>query len=403
MSNVVLEKLNRDWLALAEQADAASFRGKLEEIIDKCTVNMEYFGEKFPSSGGVDGMYHKTENADSFLYSDWTSSFWSGMIWLAYEYTGEERFKEYGLMQLKSFRERYEKNIILDHHDIGFLYSLSCVAAYKMTGDEFAKETALLAAKKLAGRFRREVGVIQRGGSLTDYNDQHCGAFIVDCCLNVPLLFWAAQETGNREYYEMADTHLRNVLKYMVRENASVYQYVKLDVKGGGVLKAHTPQGADDPEGCWSRGQAWAVYGLALAYRYTGDPVYLEYDKYVTNYFLNRLQSDLTSNWDFLYRDDKDQRDTSATAITLCGLLELSRHLPVSDPLKKQYEAAAVAITQALIEKYMYRPEEASNGVLKGGVYAYRDNRCVNEPVIWGDYYFMEALIRLCEPCRVFW
>lgn len=400
---VTREPLKDDWNKLAKGIDSQIFEDALERSIRMVRNNLNAFTDKFPSAGGVNGVYQPTNNADTFLYSDWTSSFWTGMIWLAYELTGEDKFKEVGLIHSQSFRERYETNDILDHHDIGFLYTLSCVAAYKITEDDFSKETALLAAEKLAGRYREKAGIIQRGGPLDDPNHPSAGEFIIDCCMNLPLLYWAANITGERKYYDMAYRHIQQAGNHMVRDTGATHQNFKIDVFTGEPIKGWTSQGDGDDRGCWSRGQSWAIYGLPISYTYTGDFTLLEQAKNVANYFLNRLQSDYCANWDFLYTKDEDQRDSSAVAITACGLLELAKQLPLSDPDRKTYESAAKTLMAKLIENYMYSEDEVSNGLLKGGVYAYKTHLCVDEPVIWGDYYFMEALVRLTKYFRMYW
>lgn len=400
---VTKEPLKKDWVSLAKNVDNKIFQDFLTYALQNVADNLDCFTEKFPSSGGVDGVYQPTENADAFLFSDWTSSFWTGMVWLAYEITGDEKFKKVGLIHSKSFRERYEKNIILDHHDIGFLFTLSCVAAYKLTGDAFSKETALLAAEKLAKRYREKAGIIQVRGLIEDEAHESTGEFIIDCCMNLPLLYWAANETGNRKYWEMAYSHIQNVANFMVQDNAATHQNFKKDIHTGEPLRGWTGQGDGNPDGCWSRGQAWAIYGLPISYTYTGDWSLLEIAKRVSNYFLNRLQSDNCANWDFLYQSDADQRDTSAVAIAVCGMLELAKQLPLGDPDRVVYESAAKVLTADLIKNYAYTKAESPNALLKAGVYAFKTDLCVNEPVIWGDYYMMEALCRLTRYFKMYW
>ena len=390
-----------------QEQDAVSnftiYKRALETCIDRVRANLSAFTYKFPSACGVNDAYLSTENADDLLCSDWTSGFWSGMVWLCYELTGDEQFKEVGLEHVKSFRNRLDRDIMLDHHDIGFLYTLSCTAAYKLTGDSFARETALMAAKKLSGRFREIPGIIQRGGNLNDPNDQHTGAFIIDCCLNIPLLYWAAQATGEQRYHEMAYRHIKNVQRCMILPDASCYQYFKLDIHTGEPIGGSTPQGANEPGCCWSRGQAWGMYGFAISYAYNGDTSLLESADRMSRYFLNRVQSDGICNWDFLYRSDDDQRDTSASAIAVCGMLELAKQLPLCEKARHIYENASLSILRTLIEHYMYTEEESPNAILRGGVYALRSNRGVNEPTIWGDYFFMEALVRVTRYFQMYW
>lgn len=403
MKDVVKEPFAQRWLSCEAPLDFALYQHALQQCVDKVRANLENFTDCFPSACGQGDRYLPTKNADSFLASDWTSGFWTGMVWLCYEITGEEAFRKVGMEHVKSFRKRLDENDMLNHHDIGFLYTLSCTAAYKLTGDEFARETALLAAKKLGERFREVAGIIQRGGDLNDPNDQHTGAFIIDCCLNIPLLYWAAETTGDHRYYEMAYRHIKNVQKHVILPDASCYQYFKLDINTGEPLGGSTPQGANVEGCCWSRGQAWGMYGLGISYDYTGDASLLESADKMSRYFLNRLQSDDICNWDFLYRSDDDQRDTSAAAIAVCGMLELAKNMPLQSPDRKVYENASLAILRSLIENYMYTDEESPNAILKGGVYSFKSNRGVNEPNIWGDYYFMEALVRVTRYFKMYW
>lgn len=218
--------------------DRVVYENALQYCVDKARENLEGFTYKFPAAAGVDGVYKTTNNTDKFLGSNWTSGFWAGMVWLAYKLTGDKVFRDVGFIHIKSFRERYENNDVLDHHDIGFLYSLSCVAAYKATGDKLAYETALLAARKLADRFREKAGIIQQGGPLDDLSHRKTEVFIVDCCMNLPLLYWAAQTIGDRSYYDKAYTHIKNVVKYMVLDSGATYQRFKLDVLQVSLWKA---------------------------------------------------------------------------------------------------------------------------------------------------------------------
>ncbi len=401
-SRIIKEDLNKDWCALAEGIEKEIFDETLKYAIKRVSQNLEPFTNKFPSSGGVNGIYQPCNNTDKFLYSDWTSSFWTGMVWLSYELTKDEKFKEIGDIHLKSFRKRLDENDDLNHHDIGFLYILSCVAAYKAIGSEFAKETALLAAKKLSERFNEVAGVIQVRGNVNS-PDPNNGTFIVDCSLNIPLLYWASDMTGDEKYRIMAKRHIKNVANYMVRDNAATHQSFTISTETAEPLGGSTPQGDGSLDGCWSRGQAWAIYGLPISYTYTGEASLLEVCKRTVNYFLNRLQSDNVPNWDFLYKTDDDQRDTSASAIAVCGMLELAKNLPLYDPDRKVYEAAAKVLTHSLIKNYLYSENEDSNALIKSGVYAFKTNLCVNEPTIWGDYFFMESLVRLTQYFRMYW
>ena len=170
----------------------------IEDAICQIDANMEYFKDKFPWSATKQNKYEIIENIE------WTDGFWTGLLWLAYEYTNDEKYKELAEKNVASFKNRVEKNIEIEHHDLGFLYSLSCVSGYKVANLSDAKEAALKAADKLITRYQEVGGFIQAWGEL-GHKDHY--RFIIDCLLNIPLLYWASETTGDNKYREMANTH----------------------------------------------------------------------------------------------------------------------------------------------------------------------------------------------------
>jgi len=378
------------------------FQSALNFVMNRIDQNLEEFTHKFPSAHTVNNVYQPVENASMDYFSDWTSSFWTGMIWLAYELTNDAKYLDAASIHVDSFKQRLEDRDILNHHDIGFLYSLSCVAGYKLTGDEKAKQTALDAAKLLAMRFREKSGIIQVRGFLEDKEHKERGVYIIDCSMNVPLLYWAAEMTGDKTYYDKAYRHMNNVIAHMVREDGSSYQIFHIDADTGQPMRGWTGQGHAD-EDCWSRGQAWVMYGLPLSYRYTGDKQFIEVAKHTSNFFLNNLPEDLVCNWDLVFHEQDGQRDTSAAAIAVCGLLDLARQLPVLDEDRVLYEKAALAILDSLAEHYTTINDAGANGVLGHGVYSYPKNLGVDECNTWGDYYYMEALVRVLHDWKPYW
>ena len=401
LERIKRENFNINWAA-EKRPSQALFEKAMEHCLTITRKNTEEFAEKFMSACGVNGRYIPVENADMTLCSDWTSSFFTGMLWLAYEYSGEEKFKLLAKKHTQSFRERLKSNDMVDHHDVGFLYILSAVADYKVTGDEKAKQLGLCAADKLLTRFREKIGIFQQNGNLQDLSSHMTGRFIIDCSMNVPLLYWATSVTGNESYAQKATIHMNHMLQHLVRDSAGTYQAGILDIETGAVKKLFAPQGAQGDNACWSRGQAWGIYGLSLLAEHTGCTAYLDVAKKLSIYFLNRLPSDRIANWDLLFTADNDQRDSSAAAIAVCGLLELSKQLPVYDPDRNLLESAALCILGSLTENYLIR-EEDSNALLRGGVYSMTADRGVNEPCIWGDYFYMEALMRVLKPFRLYW
>jgi len=332
---------------------------------------------------------------------DWTASFWTGMVWLAYEITGDEKYRAAAERQLPSYKKRLELLIAIDTHDLGFLYSLSAVAAYRLAGNAEARTMALQAADLLAERYYPEAEIIQAWGDLNDPEQR--GRMIIDCLMNLPLLYWASQETGDARYASMARRHGMQSARYLVRDDDTSYHTYYMDPRTGEPRYGNTHQGYAD-DSCWARGQAWGIYGFALSYVYTGDDAFLRAAKRLADYFLTRLPEDGVVYWDLVFVDGKEQeKDSSAAAIAVCGLLELAKRLPVGDPDKDKYAAAAVAMLSALTERYTTKAHPEADGLLLHGVYNKPRGWGVDECMIWGDYFYFEALVRLRADWRLYW
>ncbi len=362
-------------------------------IIGKIEENLEYFTDYFPDYG----RNQRYGQIDNVL---WTSSFWTGMLWLAYEITGESKYIQVAKKHTQNFKRRIDERIKVDNHDLGFLYSLSCVADHKLTGDQEAKEIAVRAADYLITRYHKKAGIIQAWGDLNNPEEQ--GRMIIDCNMNLPLLYWASEVTGNTVYSEIARNHVNQAAKYIVREDASSFHTYFMDVETGEPKYGKTGQGYAD-NSCWSRGQAWGIYGFTLSYIYTGDYHFIELAKKLGNYFLNRLSEDDVCYWDLIFTDGTEERDSSAAAIAACGFLELSKHLPLSDNSKRLYENAALKILKSLTENYTSKNLPESNAVLLHAVGSKPYSSNVDEPLIFGDYYYFEAMVRVLKDWKLYW
>ena len=367
--------------------------GALHEALKKIDGNTKTFINTFPRPCSTNYVYPGILNGGE--WDDWTSGFWTGMLWLAYEITGEERYRKTAFFQIKSYDERITNKVAVNHHDLGFLYTPSVVAGYKITGNERAKQAGLKAANHLLGRYKEKGEFIQAWG---DLNDPTAYRLIIDCNLNVPLLFWASEVTGDSKYREIATKHINTAAKVVVREDSSTHHTFYFDPETGNPVKGVTAQGAGD-DSAWARGQAWGVYGFPLAYSYLKDEKFVELFKRVTNYFLNHLPSDDICYWDLMFDENSgEERDTSSAAIAVCGMLEMIKYLPDSDPDKKIYENAVNSIMKSLITKYTTKNIEYSNGLLTQAVYSKPNGSGVDECCIWGDYFYMEALVRIMKP-----
>ena len=202
------------------------------------------FTEQFQKAYSENGFYQPIPN------NYWTCGFWTGEIWLAYERTKDENLKKAGLLQAKSFLKRITERVDVDNHDMGFLYTPSCVAAYRLTGDETAKKAALMAADNLMERFQEKGRFFQAWGELGAKDNYR---LIIDCLLNMPLLFWASEVTGDPKYREKATAHILTAMNCVIRPDHSTYHTYFFDPETGEPVKGVTHQGNRDGS-AWSRG-----------------------------------------------------------------------------------------------------------------------------------------------------
>lgn len=371
---------------------------KVQAAIDTATqktlLNIAKLDGQLPGEFCIEGGWPRTENIG------WTTGFWTGQLWLLWELTCHASFRHQAERLIASFVERLNNRIDVDHHDLGFLYTLSCVSAWKLTGNEQARKTAIQAAGSLLERFNPVTNVIQAWGDLNDPEQQ--GRMIIDCNMNLPLLYWASQQTGDDKYAAAAVRHIQQVACHIVRPDASTHHTFYLDTNSGQPRFGKTHQGYSDTS-CWSRGQAWGIYGFMLSYRYTGQREYVDITRSLAHYFLNRLPDDLVCYWDLDLKGADVYRDSSAAAIAACGLLDLASALPATDQYKTYYEDAALNIVSSLIDNYLSGMEERCDGLLKHGACNVNKNKGVDACNIYGDYFFVEALTRLNQSWAPYW
>lgn len=376
----------------------AELEEALEIAVLQTRFSMSRFGRVFKHVFSTNNFYTEASN------DQWTNGFWTGQLWLAYECTKDEEMKQTALAHADDFRYRIENQIETDTHDLGFLYTPSCVAAYKLTGDERAKETALMAARKLLERFHEKGQFLQAWGKLNEPDNYR---LIIDCLLNLPLLYWAGGVTGDKVFAKKAEAHVRTALKVLIRPDYSTYHTFYFQPETGAPLKGVTHQGYS-ADSAWSRGQAWGIYGIALSYRYTKNPEYVELFEKVTGYFLEHLPCNLVPYWDFIFEDGSiEPRDSSAAAIAACGMLEMAKYLP--EEKASYYNGAARRLMKALYDTCAAKSEIISDGLLLHGVYGRKTlyNDCIDHGIdecnLWGDYYYLEGLVRLRNVWTPYW
>ncbi|WP_313693519.1 glycoside hydrolase family 88 protein [Halorarum halobium] len=375
--------------------DRAALRRARSDAIARIGENLDTFHDEFPGPSSDDLVYAPTDNRDG-----WTTSFWTGLCWLAYEVTGEARFREAAEAQLETFERRLESGDV-ETHDLGFLYTLSAVAGHRLTGTERYRSAALAAADLLVDRFWEAPGLIQAWGDHEAEEDTwNRGRMIVDTMMNLPLLFWASETTGDSTYASVAETHARTNAEHVVRADGSTFHTFKCDVETGAPIGGETAQGYD-ADSRWSRGQTWAIYGYALAADYTNERAYARLSARLANHYLSNVEADCVPRWDFDAPAEQDWRDSSAAAIAACGLDELARQLPLADRRAASYRNAALETLGSLAEHYTTEGLD-SNGLLTEGAYDPTDGD-YDECCIWGDYFYLEALVRATDQWDRYW
>ena len=364
--------------------------GALTDALAKIDRGIETFDGDFPCEYSVDNVYAATENV-----SGWGNGFWTGILWHAFELTGDAKYMNVATSHVPSFYNRIENKIGVNHHDMGFLYTPSCVAAYKLTGNNEAKEAALLAAQHLISRYHEKGQFIQAWGDVSA-NDNY--RLIVDCLLNIPLLYWATEVTGDVTYRDIAYNHFKTTVSVCYREDGSTYHTYFFDQTTGEPIKGVTHQGASD-DSTWARGQAWGMYGPLLTYIYEKDESAMDAFTAAADYFLEYLPTDYVAYWDLSFNDgDYEPKDSSSAAIALCAMLEGIKHMDESDPRRETYVKACNRIMNSLIDHYTTKDVPAANGLLLHATYSKPGNIGVDEMNIWGDYFYMEALHRMLDP-----
>lgn len=358
-----------------------------DKIVDKVSRTSTRIGATFPYVS-VNGQY------DAHPPHWWTAGFWPGLLWLIYRDTKNERLKDIAV----SCEEQMDVPLLAYdelHHDVGFMWSLTAVAQHKLLGTEVSRRRGLIAASHLMGRYNAA------GRFIRAWNEpDEPGWAIIDCLMNLPLLYWASATTADPRFRHVAKAHADTALREFLRPDGSAYHIVCFDPETGERVGARGGQGFA-PESAWARGTAWALYGMALSCRYLRDDVYLQAAKRSAHFFLAHLPEDGVPCWDFRAPlvDDMGY-DSTSSAIAASGLLEISALVPEAE--QQFYYNAAVKILKALDDHYSAWDEEEEGLLLKGTANFPRKS-CVNVPHIYGDYFFAEAVAKWRGQSELFW
>ena len=314
--------------------------------------------------------------------SDWTSGFYAGCLWLMHDQTGQAAWRTRAEAQTADLES--QKNNTQDH-DVGFRLMASYGNGLRLTGAPAYREVLLTGARSLATRFDPDAGCL-RSWSWGSWSFP----VIIDNMMNLELLFWAAENGGDPSLREIAVSHALRTRENHVRPDGGTYHVVDYDPQTGVVLKRQTHQGRAD-DSTWARGEAWALYGFTVVYRHTKDARFLDTATRVADYVIAHRPADSVPYWDYS-APATEPRDTSAAAIAASGLLELSTHVP--SPAKERYRDAAAEMLRSLASRTYLAEGSPSAGILLHGTGHKPGGTEIDVSLIYGDYYFLEALLR---------
>lgn len=328
----------------------------------------------------------KTNEIKKVPSRDWTSGFFAGNLWQLYRLTGNEAYKK----QAEKWTPFSKKESVnRNSHDVGFKVYCSYGEALKVANKQEYKDVIIKGAETLCTRFDAKVGAIRSW----DFNKEIWDyPVIIDNMMNLELLFEATKLSGNKKYQDIAIQHANTTLKNQFREDNSCYHVIDYNPATGTVRKKTTLQGYND-DSVWARGQGWAVYGFTMSYRYTKDPAYLKQAEATAKFFMNdkNLPEDGIPYWDF--RDPaipNSARDVSAATVMASALYELYDYTK-----NKSYLAFAEKIIASLhSDKYILDPKINAPFIFDHSTGNWPKHDEIDEPIIYADYYFLEALLR---------
>jgi len=354
------------------------------EKIERSLSTLEYFPDRCP------GAEWRLVNKDR-IPGHWVDGFWVGQLWLAFAHTRDPKFE----IAAREWSERVAwLKTTTGTHDLGFIFYLSNVLGAYVTGDESLFENALTAAETFTQRYN------PRGEYLLAWGDIHGdtlqrGKINIDLMMNLSLLFWASSQRGDMKYARIAARHARTSRFALVRPDGSTAQVADFNPETGAFLRQETHQGISHTT-CWSRGQAWGLHGFAETYRRTGHEAFLYTARRLAEYAIANAPDDKVPFWDYDSLDIPDTyRDSSAAAVYAAGLLELADG-ETDASLAGRWRAEAAAIVRSLWENYSTCEDDLPS-ILKHGSVSVPHGEA-DHGLVYGDYYFLEALLRLMKP-----
>ena len=368
---------------MATTSQLATYNAALDFAEQQVQALIRDYPDYFPMYTAMGKWQHQGEK-----WTQWTDGFLGGMMWQfclrGHDQTWRGPAEHYSRLLEHRQHDR-------DVHDLGFIFLSTYLPWYELTGDQQLHDVLVQAGRTLAMRFK------EKGQYLRSFVSDE--SLFIDIMMNVPIIFYAANESGDRELVRIANAHCRTTRDKIVRADGSTAHEGIFDLQTGAFLREDTHQGLA-PHSAWARGLAWSLYGYSKCFALTGNQEFLEVAERNARYWIDHLPADGVPFWDF----DADttqpppwgaQKESSAGAIAASGLLDLAR-LTRDAARQQEYEATALKMLDALVRPdYLAIQTPGWEGILKQGVYHTKKNLGVNESVMWGEYFFVEALTKV--------
>ena len=386
---------------MVQEKDRAWLKETIEKVKRKMKAVSERSAGKIPYTS-VNGVHDDRSGADRNFSGDlgiywWTNGFWGGMMWMLYHETGEQRFADIAV-----FSEEKMDYCLQDfyglHHDVGFMYLPTAVADYRLTGNPDSRRRGLHAANLLAARFNPAGRFIRAWNDREDTGEDTRGWAIIDCLFNIPLLYWAFEETKDPRFKHVAMMHADTVMEHFVRADGSVRHIVEFDAETGEMVKDYGGQGYGNGSS-WTRGQGWAVYGFANSYAHTGKQEYLDAAKRCAHYCMANIPESGIIPVDFRQPKEPAWEDSCGACVIAGGLLEVAKH--VTAPEKDMYVRAAGKILKAIADT---RADfgRGCDAIVQNCTGAYHSDTH-HFTMVYADYFFIEALYKLTGTGILLW
>ena len=372
MNNVI--KNNQQWIDTTWE--------KIDRKLSRTTIKSR---DKIPYTT-INGVHDDMTKTD---ITWWTNGFWGGMMWLMYKATGNEEYRKTAERSEVLLDEAFKKVKMLNH-DMGFMWHLLSGAGYRITGNEASCTRNLYAASLLFSRYNIA------GDYIRAWNNDSYGYSIIDCLMNLSILYWASKEIGDDRFKRIAMRHMDMALRDHIRPDGSVNHIVDHEVEKVGVKRVLAGQGYSETS-CWSRGLAWAVYGCVISYIHAGKHEYLEAARRTADYFIEHCKA---TNYlpliDFEAPATPIYYDSTAGVCAACGMLEIAKYVSPEDGAR--YTQEAINILKACDENFCDYSESQDALVLMGSaLYPHEESflKKVHMPIIYADFFFVEALFKL--------